>query len=134
MSRLNRLNRVSRTSGLRGGSIRTCRAISIARALLALALLARPDRIAKAATFGGRLPAAWLIRLLGGRLLAQSGLELARTNRSVVRFGAAVDAVHAASMLAVAVGRPRYRKVALVSAALALASAAGGLAATKRQR
>jgi hypothetical protein len=119
---------------MRSSSIRVCRVISVARALLALGLLVRPDRIATLASFGGRLPAAWLIRLLGGRLLAQSGLELARASGPVVRFGAAVDALHAASMVAIALRRPRYRQVALASAAVAAASAVAGLTAIGRQR
>lgn len=115
------------------GAVTVCRALSFGRAGLALGLLLRPRRLAAAAGFGGRPPAAWLVRLLGTRMLAQSGLELARTTRQVLRAGAAVDALHAASMLAVAARRAGYRRGALVSAAVAAASAAATLASTGRQ-
>lgn len=109
----------------------SCRTVSAVRALLAVALLVRPDRVA--ALVGGRRPAAWLVRLLGGRMLAQSGLELARTTRPVLRAGATVDALHALSMLALALGRPGYRRGALASATVAAASAVAGLTSTRQR-
>jgi hypothetical protein len=109
----------------------SCRVFGAGRALLALGLLIRPDRAA--AVVGGRRPATWLVRLLGARMLAQSGLELARTTKPVLRTGAAVDALHALSMLALAVRWPRYRRGALASATVAAASAAAGLAATRQR-
>lgn len=115
-----------------GRSLRTCQAVSGCRALLAVGLLAWPTRLATVASFGGRPPAGWLVRLLGARMLAQSAVELVRTTRTVVRLGAAVDAMHAASMLAVAVRRPGYRHAALTSAAIAGTSAAAGLVTSAR--
>ncbi len=103
------------------------RAASAGRGLLGIALLMLPNRCAALASFGGRRPAAWLVRLLGARMLAQSGLELASGSRRAIRLGAATDALHAASMLAVAVRRPGYRPVALASAGLAAASATVGV-------
>jgi hypothetical protein len=102
------------------------RAVSAGRGLLAIALLLLPNRCAALASFGGRRPAAWLVRLLGARMLAQSGLELASGSRRTIRLGAATDAVHAASMLVVAARRPGYRPAALASAGLAGACAAVG--------
>lgn len=115
-----------------GRSVRTCQAVSGCRALLGVGLLAWPARLATVASFGGRPPAGWLVRLLGARMLAQSAVELARTTPTVVRLGAAVDALHAASMLAVAGRRPGYRHAALTSAAIAATSAAAGLATIAR--
>jgi hypothetical protein len=99
------------------------RAISVGRAVLAGVLLVRPGRVASLASFGGRRPATWLIRVLGARMLAQSALELAEPSRRVIRLGAVVDATHAVSMLAAAARWPRYRRAALTSAGLAGASA-----------
>jgi hypothetical protein len=104
------------------------RAISAGRVALGIGLLIRPHRLATLASFGGRCPANWLVRLLGGRMLAQSALELATGDRRVLRLSAAIDVLHAVSMLAVAARRTRYRRVALASAGLAGASAAALLA------
>jgi hypothetical protein len=113
-----------------GGIATLPRAVSAARAVLAVGLLIRPGRVARLVSFGARCPAPWLIRLLGGRMLAQSGVELAGNSRRLVRLGAAVDALHAASMLAAAVRWPSYRRVALASAGIAAASAAATVAGT----
>ena len=107
------------------------RAVSAGRLALAIGLLVRPRRCASLVSFGGRCPAGWLIRLLGARMLLQAGLELFRGSRRTLRLGAAVDALHAASMLAAAVRWPGYRRVALASAAVAGASAAVGLAGSE---
>jgi len=113
------------------GSIPTLpRLVSAARAVLAIGLLVRPDRVASLVSFGARCPAPWLIRLLGGRMLAQSGVELAGNSRRLVRLGALVDALHSASMLAAAARWPRYRRVALASAGIAATSAAASFAGT----
>jgi len=104
------------------------RAVSAGRLALAIGLLVRPERCASLVSFGGRCPAGWLIRLLGGRLLVQAGCELVTGSRRALRLGAAVDLLHAASMLAAAVRWPGYRRIALASAGLAGASAAVGLA------
>jgi hypothetical protein len=104
------------------------RAVSTGRLALAIGLLVRPELCASLVSFGGRCPAGWLIRLLGGRLLVQAGYELATGSRRALRLGAAVDLLHAASMLAAAVRWPGYRRIALASAGLAGASAAVGLA------
>lgn len=76
---------------------------------------------------GGTPTPSWLVRLLGARLLAQGLLDVARPDLRLVRAGAAVDATHAASMIAVALEWPQYRRAALASAALALALGATGV-------
>ncbi|MDQ6849449.1 MAG: hypothetical protein M3070_05640 [Actinomycetota bacterium] len=99
--------------------------------VLGLALLARPETLARAA--GGRtarVPAPWIPRLLGGRLLAQGVIASWRPSRTVALGGAAVDAAHSLSMVAAAVAFPQYRRIALASAALAgLSAGIGALAA-----
>jgi hypothetical protein len=62
--------------------------------------------------------------MLGIRMLVQGGVELARPRHDVIRVGAAVDATHALSMVGVALVSPRYRRGAVISAAIATASAA----------
>jgi hypothetical protein len=111
-----------------------CRLIRAGRALLAVGLLLQPERLAAVVGRGGRRPARWLIRLLGARMLAQSGVELAHTTRPVLRAGSAIDALHAASMLALAARRPDYRRSALASAAVAAGSAAAVATASAMQR
>lgn len=56
---------------------------------------------------------------LGGRHVAQGLVEVAVPDR-FARLYAGVDAIHAASMLLVAVRQPERRRAAAVSAALAL--------------
>lgn len=69
----------------------------------------------------GTPPPSWLVRLLGARLLVQGLLEVARPDRRLVLGGAAVEAMHAASMVAAALRWPQYRRAALVSGGLAVA-------------
>jgi hypothetical protein len=65
-------------------------------------------------------------RALGARHLLE-GLVLRRhPSREWILAGALVDATHAATMLALAVARPRRRAGALASAATACAFAAAG--------
>lgn len=59
-----------------------------------------------------------IVRVLGGRLVLQAGLDVALGARTR-RLDLAVELVHAASMVSVAVTRPAYRRPALVSAAVA---------------
>jgi hypothetical protein len=62
----------------------------------------------------------WVVRVLGARHLAQGAVVLAAPRAPVVRAAAAVDALHAASMLPL-LTFPRYGRAARVS---------GGIAAT----
>jgi hypothetical protein len=56
-------------------------------------------------------------RLLGGRYLLQGAMLVVRPQLS--GLAVAADALHAASMLALAAASPRYRRAALVSGAAA---------------
>lgn len=76
-------------------------------------------------------PARAFARVLGARQLAQAALAGRRRGRASSRgwilTGAAVDATHAATMLALALLRPDRRKLALANVALASAFAAAGV-------
>jgi hypothetical protein len=86
-------------------------------------LLGRPGPVGRALGGVRSAPAQWLVRMLGARLVVQGGAALVRPTRAVLLASAAVDATHATSMFAVAALSPRYRRVALISAAAATASA-----------
>lgn len=86
-------------------------------------LLTRPQMTARAVSGRGAQPTAWLVQLLGARLLIQGLVLLLRPSRRTALAGAAVDAAHCLSMLAAAqVSRP-HRRAALISAVAAAASA-----------
>jgi hypothetical protein len=65
----------------------------------------------------------WVVRLLGGRLVAQHALVLSRPTDRHVRAAATVDALHAASMVPL-LWSSRYRRAALVSGGYAVFYAA----------
>ncbi len=97
-----------------------------------------PGAAARWAAGRGAVPPAWLVRVLGGRMAAQAfvvrwiaGRGGPRDRRRAVRAGAAVDGLHGASMLLAAVAFPRYRRSALVSAAVAFLAAGLGGAASR---
>ena len=71
-----------------------------------------------------------LARLLGGRYLAQGALDLAVPHDR--RIDAAVELIHAASMLSLARHRRQHVRPALLSAGVALALGAGDLARRPR--
>ena len=96
-------------------------------------MVGRPAQVAGLAAGSGRPAPVWLVRLLGARTALQ-GAVVGRVygaddRRRALRAGAAVDALHGASMVAAALALPRYRRSASVSAAVALSSAALGMAA-----
>ena len=94
-------------------------------AVIGSVLLIAPSRAATLVARGpGGAPPNWVIRLLGLRMVAQAGFELSHPTPEVLAASAGVDGVHAASMLPVLLSS-RYRRPALVSAGVALASAAG---------
>ena len=100
-------------------------------------MLARPGLVARlSGGSSGAAPAAWLVRVLGLRLLAQGAALLARPTRATEAANAAIDAAHGVSMLIVAVASRRYRRAAVTSAAAAAvsATAAAGLAVTTSGR
>jgi hypothetical protein len=98
------------------------RALCAVRGLWGLALIVAPRQVTGtlAPDFPGNR--AWLARVLGARVAAESAALLATSDRRVRRAAAAVDVVHAASMLPCLLSR-RYRRAALISGGDAAASA-----------
>lgn len=103
-------------------------ALRLARAAVGLLLLGAPRPVlAVAAGAPTATGVQWVARLLGLRDLVQAGVT---TDRRRAGAGAAVDGLHAASMVALALRshRHHHRRLALVSAAVAGTFAlAGGL-------
>ena len=99
------------------------RASSLERCLSGAVLLGVPDAVTGLIVGDQPGPPAWLVRVLGGRLLTQGVLEYTRPRRAVVLAGAAVDTAHAASMIAAVVLLPAYRRTATASAVEAALSA-----------
>lgn len=98
-------------------------------------MLVHPSGVTRLVCGGGPEPRAWIVRLLGARLVAQHGFTLLHPTRDVVLAGAGVDVLHAASMGLVRARWPRYARPAWVSGSTSAASAlAGVLAAPQAQR
>jgi hypothetical protein len=95
-----------------------------------VALLLAPGPAIRVAT--GRLPsqrACRVARLLGARHLAQAALTAVAPLPGVFAAGAGVDALHAASMLMLAVAGRAARRTALKDVVAEAAFAAAGVAA-----
>jgi hypothetical protein len=93
----------------------------IALAGWGLGMAAAPRRIA--GLTGGADPPPAVVRVLGVRRLLQEVVLLVRPSPAVVLGAAAVDVLHATSMLAAVRLWPRYRRAELTSAAVSVASA-----------
>ncbi len=101
-------------------------AFATLRALLGAFELASPRpaaRLVGAPTVSGSAPA--VIRVLGARQVGQALVTLLRPTPTLLIAGAAVDGIHAASMLALGARRP-WRRAALVEAAFGACLAGGG--------
>lgn len=68
-------------------------------------------------------PPTWIVRVLGARYLAQAAAELARPSPTTWLASSAADSLHAATMVVAAFTWPSYRRVAVVSGAVAVFSA-----------
>jgi hypothetical protein len=99
------------------------------RAAWGAALLLAPDAVLRAV--GGRPDALArrVSRVLGARELVQARLAAGHRSCSAAWAGALVDATHAATMLALAIRRPTYRRPAAASALTAASFAIAGLRA-----
>lgn len=71
------------------------------------------------------------VRLLGARQVVQASVSAARPSREVLDLGVAVDGLHAASMVGLAVFVRRYRRAAAASAAIAAAFTVAGAVAAR---
>jgi hypothetical protein len=101
------------------------RALTLARVVVGTACVAAPGRLLAlvgAPDHDDRRVRA-VARVLGLRVLAQAGVDLARGGSPVV-LDVGVDASHALSMVPVAVAWPVHRRAACVSAAVAAGLAA----------
>jgi hypothetical protein len=107
------------------------RALAALGAATGLVLLAGPERVVDRLSPEFPRSRLWLVRVLGGRLLAQHGAVLVAPDRGVVRLGTGVDLLHAASMVPLVRSR-RYGRAARISGGLAAGYAALGLAAAPR--
>ena len=101
-------------------------------ALCGAILVAFPRQAAQAVQGKDAAPASWVVRLLGVRYLAQGSAQLRWPRPSVLRASCLVDALHATSMVALAVKRPAYRSAAVASIGLALVSAFSAAAVAGR--
>ncbi len=108
------------STAARGLSVR---ALPVAQCCAGVLLATRPERVAHAVSGAAGVPAPWVVRLLGVRLLGQGIVVSAWPRPGTVALSAAVDATHGASMVLAAIS-PRFRRAALISAAAALGSAA----------
>lgn len=110
-------------------SRRAGRVFGAARLGWGLTLLTAPDRCIELA--GGPddagVDARRIARVLGARHVLQAGVELAAWPRWR-RLGATADLLHAASGVGLAAVDPRWRRVALIDAALATSWAVVGIA------
>lgn len=105
--------------------------LATARAAYGLVQLAAPDVLA-----GQQLDrrARQVTRVLGTRQLAQACLSGSAPTPAVLALGAEIDALHAASMICLAMLSRRWRPAALASAAAAAGFAAAGGLATQQAR
>lgn len=113
----------------------SARALVLVRTAWGIVLVAAPRRLARIA--GGRK--GWSTRtdvgrLLGARHLVQAAVTATRPNVMVLALGAAVDALHAASGVALGTRVPRWRRPAYLDAVLAATFAAAGVAAAAAAR
>jgi hypothetical protein len=104
------------------------RAAAAVPAAVGTVLLIRPRQVVGRVAADETEPWLAVVRVLGGRLVVQQVLVLVRPTRRRVLAWAAVDAVHALSMVPVAAVWPAHRRLAAVSGAVGAASALLALA------
>jgi hypothetical protein len=105
------------------------RAIALADCAAGFALLSGPTAIAGLVA-GGARPPTTVVRLLGARLIGQGAAQLLHPAKGTARLAAAIEGAHGASMVGLAVISPRYRRPAVIAAAVAAASLAMELSGT----
>lgn len=112
----------------------SARAFVLVRTAWGVALVAAPGLMARTAAGRGGFSTRTehVARLLGSRHLLQAAVTAARPDTPVLLIGAAADVLHAASGVALGVLDGRWRRPALLDAAVAAAFATAGLAAARR--
>lgn len=106
--------------------------LQLARTVWGITELVCPETLVRAGA--GRDPdecEVSAVRVLGARDVLQAQVTT-RRGEGAHRAGACVDLLHAASMIAVASRSPRHKRLALTSAAIALAFALAERAAARR--
>lgn len=98
------------------------RGVAVVAAGWGAALVSRPAAVIRAVG-GDEAPPSWVVRVLGARLLLQQTAVLIRPTRGPVVAGAALDALHALSTVAVVLRWPAYRRMAVVSGGTSVAGA-----------
>jgi hypothetical protein len=107
--------------------------LALAEACWGIALILSDDRaLHRAAKQPVGQPVIDIARVLGMRELLQALITAWRPTRRTLRLAAAVDALHAASMVAAASARVGPRRLCLASAAVASVFSAAGLAQSRR--
>jgi hypothetical protein len=101
--------------------------VDVARLVVGGTALLVPGRLLRATGSTDGPGVRRVTRVLGARYLLQAGAGLALHRPWVAELDGAVDLVHAASMLPVAVALPAQRRLALTSAVVAVACAAADL-------
>ncbi len=104
--------------------------LSIVRVLYGSALLLAPDSLI--GERAGRSERAFA-RILGARHLVQAALAGPCSTPRLLRVGVAIDATHAATMIALAVWKPRLRALASANALAAASFAGAGIFEAKRR-
>lgn len=97
------------------------RAVALGNVVLGAATLLRPGPMAAAVGSPGGQPDARIVRVLGTRQCLQGLVTAAVPTSDVLWLGSAVDTAHAASMAPLLL--TRFRRAALISASIAVASA-----------
>jgi hypothetical protein len=107
------------------------RLIGAGSVMLGVTLLATPGRVRDYAADNDALHTSW-VRLLGARYLVQGMTQLRWPRPEVLQGAAAVDGLHALSMVALAAAAPPYRRSASLSASVALGAAAANALTARR--
>jgi hypothetical protein len=106
------------------------RAMGVADCAAGVVLLTVPTSIAGLVADGAARPPTAVVRLLGARLIGQGAAQLLQPAKGTARLAAAIEGAHGASMVGLAVISPRYRRPAVIAAAVAAASLAMELGGT----
>ncbi len=112
---------------------RAARLGAVAGLTTGLVLLIRPEQALDALDPAFPRERRWLVRALGARVLVQDTAVLVRPQPAVVAAGAAVDLLHALSMLPF-LRSSRYGRAARISGAVSAGAAVAGWSLAGSQR
>jgi uncharacterized protein YjeT (DUF2065 family) len=110
------------------------RAVGVVTVVTGAALAGFPRQIGTFTSRSAALPPESIVRILGGRYIAQGLAESLSPTRRVLKTACGVDVLHAGSMVALAAVSRQYRAPALVSMMIALTSAACTAGLARRGR